>query len=300
MMMSHTAIPDLSVIIVSWNTRDLLLACLHALPAACEGLAWDAIVIDNASTDGSIEAIRTALPQVRVIENAGNVGFARANNQGMAASQARFYLLLNSDTLPEPGSLTRLLRHAETQPGLGLIGPRLLNPDGSFQPSCWALPSLLSELLSATGLGERVVRSGYPGFAERDCQHDKSVGCISGAAMLARREAVQQVGGMSEKLFMYGEEPDWCWRMAAAGWGVGHHPAARVVHYGGQSTRQVRAEMLRALYRSKITVLSRYRSHTQGQILRLAVTLVWWLKWQLVRPVSPEPTIRWRDLESTF
>jgi N-acetylglucosaminyl-diphospho-decaprenol L-rhamnosyltransferase len=287
---------DVSIVIVSWNTRALMLDCLAALPAACAPLAWEAIVVDNGSTDDSVAAIRAAFPATRLFVNEHNAGFAAANNQGMRAAGGRYFLLLNSDTLPEPGSIAALARHADEHPRAGLIGPRLLNADGSFQASCWHLPALGDELLNATGLGVRFVRPEYPGFAERECTEPRVVGCITGAAMLARREAVAQAGGMCEDYFMYGEEPDWCWRMARAGWATRHYPGARIVHLGGQSTRQVRAPMLRALYRSKIDILKRFRNPAHANILRSVVTLVWWTKWLLMRPRPAHATIRWNDL----
>ncbi len=290
---------DVSIVIVSWNTRALTLDCLRALPAACAPLAWEAIVIDNASTDDSASAIRAEFPQTRLIVNARNIGFAAANNQGMRAAGGRYFLLLNSDTLPEAGSIAALVRHADTQPGAGLIGPRLLNADGSYQASCWHLPTLGEELLNATGLGVRCVRPEFPGFGERECSAPRAVGCITGAAMLARREAVAQVGGMCEDYFMYGEEPDWCWRMARAGWETRHFPGARIVHLGGQSTRQSRAPMLRALYRSKIEILRRFRNPAHAHLLRCAVMLVWAIKHLRMRPRPADATMMWSDLAFT-
>jgi hypothetical protein len=140
------------------------------------------------------------------------------------------------------------------------------------------------------------VRPEFPGFAERECAEPRVVGCITGAAMLARRAAVERVGGMCEDYFMYGEEPDWCWRMARAGWETRHFPGARIVHLGGQSTRQMRAPMLRALYRSKIEILKRFRNPAHAQLLRAVVTLVWSFKNLLMRPRPANATISWSDL----
>jgi N-acetylglucosaminyl-diphospho-decaprenol L-rhamnosyltransferase len=158
-------------------------------------------------------------------------------------------------------------------------------------------------MLSVTSIGERFVRRGYPGFAERACLEPLSCGYVSGACMLARREAFASVGLMTEDYFMYGEEVDWCWRMWRAGWETWHDPAAKIVHYGGQSTKQVKATMLRALFRSKIEVLRRFRGSLHASLLRLAVFAVWRTKWAasamravLKRQPVEQPIIGWRDL----
>ncbi|HEX9373634.1 MAG TPA: glycosyltransferase family 2 protein, partial [Roseiflexaceae bacterium] len=153
--------PDVSIILVSWNTRDLLLACLASLPAALGGLHADVWVVDNGSADGSVAAVRERYSAARLIENGGNPGFAAANNQAIDASAGRYALLLNSDTVATPGSIERLVRFADEHPLAGIVGARLLNPDGSFQASFADFPSLRSELLSVTGLGPRLFGRWY-------------------------------------------------------------------------------------------------------------------------------------------
>src|SRR5262245_50081906 len=164
-----TAPIDVSIVLVSWNTRDLLLACLDALPDAVGALRADVWVVDNGSVDGSVAAVRAWRPTeteltVQVIENERNVGFAAANNQAIAASAGRYVLLLNSDTVARPGSIERLVHFADERPKAGLAGAMLLNPDGSYQGSFADFPSLHSELLSASGLGERLFGRWYPNY----------------------------------------------------------------------------------------------------------------------------------------
>jgi N-acetylglucosaminyl-diphospho-decaprenol L-rhamnosyltransferase len=290
---------DVSVILVSWNTRDLIMACLKSLSEACAGLTWEAIVVDNASSDDSVATIQRELPNVRVIANAANVGFAAANNIGMRASVARYVLALNSDTVAHAGSIAHMVAFADARPQAGVVGPRLLNPDGSFQSSCSDLPTAGIEILSVTSMGERLLRAGYPGFVEADCQQPFKPGYVSGACMLVRRTAIDQTGMMTEDYFMYGEEVDWCWRMWRNNWETWHDPDARVVHYGGQSTRQVKASMIVALYRSKVEVLRRFRGELHAQLLRVAVYGVWRFKWLLAVLRGGDknvPKIRWADL----
>src|SRR5215213_3793786 len=146
------AAPDVSIILVSWNTRELLLGCIESLPAAVGDLHADVWVVDNGSADGSVAAVRDQFPLVQLIENQGNPGFAAANNQAIGASAGRYALLLNSDTIPEPRSIDRLVRFAVRRTTAGLVVARLLNADVSFQAAFADFPSLQSELLSVTGI----------------------------------------------------------------------------------------------------------------------------------------------------
>lgn len=264
-----TASPDLdvSVVIVSWNTRRLTTACLASLAAAAGSLAWDAWVVDNASTDGSPEAIRAGFPDVHLIANTVNLGFAAANNLAIRASTGRYVLLLNSDTVMAPGSLAALVRFADARPALGVAGPKLLNPDGSFQSGPIPFPSLWTEALSTTGLGRRLRFAGYPSRGPAESGHAQRGDYVSGACMLARRRAVEEVGLLDEGYFMYSEEPDWCWRMRQRGWETWYVPDARVTHFGGESTHQVRDAMYVALHRSKVRFFRRHRGTWRARCL---------------------------------
>lgn len=269
-----SAAPDVSVVIVSWNTRALTTACLASLPAAAGALSWDAWVIDNASTDGSVAAIRDGFPHVRVVANRENAGFAAANNQGIVASRGRYVLLLNSDTVAQPGSIAALVAFADARPRAGVVGPRLENPDGSFQTGPTPFPSLWNELLSVTGIGRRLTYRGYPSRPAAASRHAQPTDYVVGACMLARRDAIDAVGGLDERYFMYSEEPDWCWRMRAAGWETWYTPEAVVTHFGGQSTRQVREAMLVALYRSKVRFFRLHRGPVSAACLTAGIMAV--------------------------
>lgn len=265
--MTGSATPDLSVIIVSWNTRALTTACLASLPAGAGALTWDAWVIDNASSDDSVDVIRRDFPHVRVIANTANVGFAAANNRGIQASRGRYVLLLNSDTVTPPGALEALVRFADAHPRAGVVGPKLENPDGSFQSGPMPFPSLWTEFLSVSGIGKRVFFRGYPSQGAAASATAQQADYVGGACMLGRREAVDQVGGLDESYFMYAEEPDWCWRMRQRGWETWYTPESTVTHFGGQSTSQVREAMLVALYRAKVRFFIQHRSRASAGVL---------------------------------
>lgn len=265
-------LPDVSVLIVSWNTRELTLACLASLHAAAGALHYDVWVIDNGSGDDSVQAIRERWPTVHVIAREDNVGFAAANNQGIQASRGRYVLLLNSDTEMTAGAMETLVRFADRLPRAGAVGPMLINPDGSFQWGPARFPSIASELLSVSGLGPRLFHKGYPSRGRRGSGHVQRAEYISGACILARRTAIDDVGPLDEGYFMYAEETDWCWRLHRRQWEVWYTPEASVVHHGGQSTRQVREEMIRRLYRSKVRFFRLHRG--RGRALLLSTVLV--------------------------
>jgi GT2 family glycosyltransferase len=295
--------PDVSIILVSWNTRDLLLACLESLPSAVGDLIADVWVVDNASSDDSVAMLQTHHPTVNLIVNPQNVGFAAANNQAIEASAGRYVLLLNSDTLALPQSIERLVRFADMCPQAGAVGPMLLNPDGSFQDSFADFPSFRNELLSVTGLGRRLYGSWYPGYGPNHAKAPRLVDYISGACMLVRRATVDRVGLMDEQYFMYSEEIDWCLRMCQAGWEIWFTPAGQVIHYGGQSSQQWRAAMLRALYRSKVRFFRKHYGAAAASVLQASFVVVLRLKWlaEILRAagrVDAEvgPAISWEDL----
>jgi N-acetylglucosaminyl-diphospho-decaprenol L-rhamnosyltransferase len=296
--------PDVSIILVSWNTRDLLLNCLQSLPAAVGDLRADVWVVDNGSTDGSVAAVHKHFPLVQLIQNKSNPGFAAANNQAIAASAGRYALLLNSDTIAEPASIKQLVRFADTHPRAGIVGAQLLNPDRSFQASYANFPSLHSELLSVTGVGPRLFGYWYPSYGPRHSGITRRVDWVQGACMLARKASIKQAGLMDEQYFMYNEEIDWCLQMWKAGWEVWYLPAARITHYGGQSTRQVGHAMVQALYRSKVRFFRKHYGQTSAIALQSAFVAVLRVKW-LIRTLaarersSAGPPIGWHDLQSS-
>lgn len=222
--------PLLSVIIVAWNTCGLLRGCLQALWAGC-GIPGEVVVIDNASVDGSAGMVQQEFPEARLIANAQNVGYAHANNQGIVASRGRYIVLLNSDTLPQEDTFAELIAFMESHPQAAIVGPRLLRPDGAAQPYAFGSDPTPGYLLGR-GLSRLLFRRYLHDWASDAIQE---VHWVSGACLMARREAVERVGMLDERFFMYFEDNDWCLRMRQAGWQVYYNPRAEIVHLGGRS-----------------------------------------------------------------
>jgi GT2 family glycosyltransferase len=247
--------PDVSVAIINWNTRDLLRNCLASLDQNRPACHSETLVVDNASTDGSVEMVTAEFPQAMVIHNQSNHGYARAANQAIAKSRGHYIFVLNSDTEVSSGVLDSLLSLAESDLKIGAIGPRLINSDGSLQLSCRRFPSLTSgighaifSLFSADNPYTRQYRLTDWNHAEAT-----EVDWVSGAALFLRREAAFQIGLFDEEYFMYVEDLDLCYRLHQAGWKVHYAPSAAVMHHVGQSSvlrsPQMVMEHHRSLYR---------------------------------------------------
>jgi N-acetylglucosaminyl-diphospho-decaprenol L-rhamnosyltransferase len=255
--------PDLSVIIVSWNTRDLLLRCLESLKAEAvrSRLYVDAIVVDNASKDGSAEAVREKYPDVTVLAQSENLGFAAGSNLGIREADGSAILILNPDTELLPGSLSTLWNTLNVAPHVGLVAPVLVNPDGTFQSAGYRFPGLIQTILDVFPIHPRLVESSLNGRFDRgDGMTPFMVDHPLGACMLVRREVIDQVGGFDKSFFMYSEEIDWCRRIKAAGWTVLVAPQAEVIHHGGKSTSQSPETMRPQLHRSRSAYHRRYQS----------------------------------------
>ena len=256
----HDAAPavDVSVVIVNWNTPGLLADCLRSL-RRCGGVTSEVIVVDNGSTDGSPDLVRKHFPEVRLIANENNLGFAKANNQGFAAACGRYLLVLNSDTVVPADAPARLVAYADAHPDAGMVGPRLLNADGSLQWSSADLPTLPRELLGVLGRRRRRLPGTDAAFA---------VGWLAGACILVRRAAWEQVGGFDEAFFMYSEDTDWCRRMHAAGWGVVYLADVSVTHLGSGSAPLHSPTQLERLYDAKVRYFTRHHGPAAGEWLR--------------------------------
>jgi GT2 family glycosyltransferase len=225
-----------SAIIVSFNTREMTLRCVEAVLREVGEVPVEVFVVDNASTDGSVEAIRERFPRVRVIEGAENRGFGAANNLALREAAGEFLLLVNSDAFLRPGAVRAMVGCARAHPRAGVVGPRLLNWDGSLQRSCYKFPSPGRAWAENLWLHRLYPDHPVLGDYERwGHDQEREVEWVSGACMLVRRQAYEEVGGFDERFFMYAEETDWQKRMRAAGWAVWFTPAGEVVHLGGGS-----------------------------------------------------------------
>ncbi|MFN3193134.1 MAG: glycosyltransferase family 2 protein [Aureliella sp.] len=231
---------DLSIVIVSWNTRRILDECLESVFQGVEGVRAEVFVVDNASSDGSAAMVADKYPQVHLIENRENLGFARANNQAIRIARGRHVLLLNSDTVILDDVLRRSVEYLNVHSSVGVMGCRVLNKDGTVQLTCSRYPTLLNLLLLTSGLF-RFSRPSFLGrYQLRDWSRDteRDVDTVTGCFMLVRRSALDEVGLLDERFFFYGEETDWCRRFKDSGWQLRFAPVGEIVHYGSLSSRQ--------------------------------------------------------------
>ena len=261
---------DLSVIVVSWNTRDLLRSCLRSIRDTVGELDYEVIVVDNASSDGSPEMVSREFPEAQLIVNSRNVGFAGGNNQAIVVSRGDYVLLLNSDAVLLPDAAASLVGYLERHPASAAAGAQLLNPDGSFQWSYADYPSFGGEMLLATKLAG-LVRPAYPSYPESESQIERTADWVSGACMLVRRSVIEQVGLLDDGYFMYTEETDWCYRMRQAGWSVGYVPKAKVLHWGGQSASAAPERKRSQVYLSKWRFFQKHHGRLTAAAFRLAI-----------------------------
>lgn len=241
---------ELSIIIVNWNTRELVKNCLESIFNTTRDFPVRAIVVDNASIDGSPQMIRSRFPMVHLVENQENAGFARASNQGIKLAETKYILLLNPDTVVLPGALNSLVDFMDTHPQAGAAGSMVLNPDGSLQTSCYVSPTLHREFIRLFHLEGIFPKSTYR-MDSWDKDLPRAVDIIQGDCLLLRKTALDQVGTLDESFFIYSEDVDICRRLQQASWEIYWVPQAQLIHHGGQSTRQVAAEMFLKLHQGK-------------------------------------------------
>lgn len=258
--------------IVSYNTAADLRKCLESAREAFADV--ETVVVDNGSTDGSRKMVLTDFPRVRLVDNPGNPGYASACNRGIAATSQPYVFILNSDVEFLSDGLEAVLDHMDSDPGIGALGPMVLNSDGSAQMSCRRFPSMLENLVHGF-LGE--VWPGNPftsSYQMKEMCRDESceVDWVSGAAMLLRREAARRVGGFDESYFMYVEDVDICWRLREAGYRVVYDPAMRLLHHIGRTSSQQSVRMLYHHHRSMFIFFRKRYSGLRGLLLLPVIT----------------------------
>lgn len=231
--------PEISVVIVSWNARAHLFECLKTLRSALENVSAEVIVVDNASDDGSQDMVRESYPEVRLLVNADNLGFSRANNIGIRESRGEYLGLVNSDVEVLVGCVDSLLGYMKTHPDVGMLGPQILDSQGRAQRSCMGRPTIWNLTCRAMALDSvfrrRKIFSSYL-MGYQDTGVEQSVDIINGCFWMIRRAALRQVGLLDERFFIYAEDKDWCKRFWEAGWKVVYYPMAKAIHYGGASS----------------------------------------------------------------
>lgn len=276
--------PVMSIVLVCWNNNDYLEPCLRSLYDGGLSSRFDVVVTDNGSTDGSQAMLAEKFPHVRLIQNDHNVGLGKASNQGIQATQGRYVLLLNNDTLVNASALDSLVDFLEQNPEAGAVGGKLLNPDGSFQSGYAGFSTLLEEFLIATRLGEFIWK-GYPSHGDSD--QVRAVGWLSSACLLLRRSALNEVGLLDESYFIYGDEADLQFRLNKAGWKVFYLPDAEIIHYGGRSMDRWRRRKM--VYRGKMLFYQKNYGEMSTIGLRLMLGVISIFKlliWSAVYPLS--------------
>lgn len=279
--------PDLAVVIVTWNVRALVLEALRSLYAdlATSGLSAEVYVVDSASSDGTAAAVARSFPQVRLTASTENLGFGRANNLALrqmgfsqpdTASLPPAVYLLNPDTITQPGATRALYDALLAEPQVGLVGAQLFYADGGFQPGAFAFPGLRQLWAEFFPTPGRWIEGRFNGRYPQQLYHDGHPFRIDfplGAAMMLRREVIQQTDGFDEQFFMYCEEIEWAWRIRNAGWEARCVPAAHIIHLAGQSTVQARARSLINLWTSRLLLFRKHYPAWKYLAARLMIAL---------------------------
>jgi N-acetylglucosaminyl-diphospho-decaprenol L-rhamnosyltransferase len=270
----------LSIIIVSWNTRDLLARCLDSLQAASGGLDVEIIVVDNASQDGTPDIVRQRFPEVLLLEPGQNLGFAAGNNLGLSRARGQWLMLLNPDTEVGEGVLQSLITFLQKHPMIGVVGPPLWYATGERQSSRRRFPTLFTLFLESTPLEHWVrplLRRYY--MDDRPLHSAHPVDWLVGAAILMRRAVYESVGGLDERFFMYFEETDWQRRIKGAGWPIWYVPDGRIIHHESAAAGKIVALRYIRFNASKIAYAARWHGIVWARLLRLWLFFLFVVEW---------------------
>lgn len=280
---------DVSICIVSYRARDLLRDCLRSIYGTVDTLSFEIIVVDNYSDDGTLEMLKNEFPDVRLIANDHNTGYTRPNNQAIRESNGRYIMLLNPDTLVKPNAISELVGFLEKRSEVGIVGPKVLNRDGTLQKQCrrsearpWDAICYFSGLSRLFPKDKRF--AGYlMTYLDEDLTHEAEA--VSGSCMMIRREVIEQVGYQDENFFAYQEDTDYCRRTRLAGWKIFYHPQAQIIHYGGEGGSKV--QPYRAIIEWHRSYYHYYRKHFAkdysiifsavyylGMLIKLSLTLL--------------------------
>jgi GT2 family glycosyltransferase len=280
-------IPKLSISLVNTNNKVLLTDCLKSLYGQDHGVDFETILVDNVSTDGSAEMVAADFPQVQLIRNQKRKGFAANHNQAIAASKGEMVLVLNEDTVIRPGALKTMCDYMDSRPKTGALGPKLENPDGTLQKSCYKFPSpmrsMAENLMLVAAFPNCPLWSDYRAW---DHATERNVDFVSGAAILVRRKVLETTGVLDERFFIYAEETDWCYRMHKDGWNVTFIPNATIVHFGGQSSVAIKDRQFCEFNRSAGKYIRKHYGPVGAIIMRISMVLGAMLRVPLFAAIS--------------
>jgi N-acetylglucosaminyl-diphospho-decaprenol L-rhamnosyltransferase len=282
-------VPDLSIVLVCWNNKAYLDPCLQSLYDGNLKYSFDVWVVDNGSTDGSQQMLQEKYPEVRIIQNSGNVGLGKASNQGIEASRGRYILLLNNDTIVNGPSFDAMVKFLDEHSRTGAVGGKLLNPDGTIQACYNNFPTLWEDFMLNSRLGE-LIRPGYPAVMSGD--EIKSVDWLGSACLMVRRSALDEIGLLDESYFIYGDETDLQYRLKKAGWEIYYLPGSTTVHYGGRSmNRWSRRKMV---LRGKLLFYQKHYGAVRTFLLRILFFVMSFFKLAIWAVASLLPSRRER------
>lgn len=297
---------DLSIIIVSYNTKDLTRKCLENIQRYSNGVSLEIIVVDNGSKDGSTDMVSKEFPNIKLIKLNENRGFAGGNIPGMKEASGKYILLLNSDAFFSEGVLESTIDFMDNNLEIGVLGCKLTNPDGSMQASARMLPGPLNKILHITGLAAHFPKSRFFGrvdYSWWDHSVPRSVGWVVGAFFLIRRETMEEIGYLDDLYFLYFEEVDFCLRAKRSGWDVVFYPYAKVIHLGGQSSLNARENPARGMQINSIRVTSEFRYYRKMYnllfvLLSASIEFFWSLMILIKNSFNPSEKGRYKRSEA--
>lgn len=275
--------PNVSIVIVNWNTRQYLLDCVASILNSTKRTSVEIIVVDNASVDGSQDALRNEFPDVKLIQNTENLGFAKANNIGFSIASGSAFCLVNTDVVALDGVIDRLWDHLVAHPEIGMVGPRTLDRDMKVRRNCRQFPNLANacgDYLWLRRLPIIRVPGRALGIETYDYIHDAEV--LSGCFMMVRRSTVEQVGPLDEGFFFYGEDTDWCKRISDAGWRITYFPPAEAIHFGGGSSAAYPVKYYLTMEKADLRYWQKHHPRSEVSLYRMIklahhlVSLVGW------------------------
>lgn len=267
---------DLSIVIVNWNTRKLLEDCLSSIYKFTKGVSFEVIVVDNGSEDDSQQMVRVKFPQVKLIPNRHNLGFTKANNQGIKIAKGKYCFLLNSDTYLIENSLKKLLEQSESLEDLGALGPLLLNEDRSIQQSAGFFPHLPQVFWWMSFLDDLpggVILAPYHIDHDSFYQKEREVDWVTAAAIIVPKKVIKEIGGLDENIFMYGEEVDWCYRIKKANYKVYFSPSTKIIHIGRGSSGKISQNAILGEYRGLVYFYKKHKNSLSLQMLRILLKI---------------------------